>query len=70
MKEEFSERLNSVLKDRNISIKELSKKTNISEATLTNWLRSKSFPNRLKPVLALSNYLDLPLSFFWNHLKK
>lgn len=70
MKEEFSKKINLILEDRNISIEELSRKINVSKTTIENWVRGKSFPNRLKTILALSSYLELPLSFFWNLRQK
>lgn len=64
MREEFSVKLYDILKERNISEKELSIYIGVSEATVRNWLKGKSYPRRLKPILELSKYLEVPVSAF------
>ena len=62
MRREFSIRLVELIEERNIPIKELAKEINISKATVDNWLKGRTYPNRLKPILALSNYLNVSVA--------
>lgn len=64
MREDFSVKLYDILKERNISEKELSIHIGVSEATVKNWINGRSYPRRLNPILKLSKYLELPVSVF------
>lgn len=70
MEDNFAYRLFRLMNDRDLSSIELSKSINVSNATINNWLNGKSLPNKLKFILVLSDYFNVPPSYFWNVLKK
>ena len=64
MREGFSVKLYEIMKEKSISEKDLSINIGVSEATIRNWIKGKSYPRRLKPILKLSSYLEVPVSEF------
>ena len=44
----LGEKLNELRKEKGFTLTELSQKSGVSEATLINWLKGKTKPNRVK----------------------
>lgn len=59
----FSERLQRLLKERELTQNDLSKILNVSESTVGKWILQKAFP-RMGIIQKLAEYFNVPKSYF------
>lgn len=63
MKKLFSQRLTSIMQERNINQVELSKVLDVSESTVGKWILCKAMP-RMGIIQKLSDYFNVGKSYF------
>ncbi|MBQ3835443.1 MAG: helix-turn-helix transcriptional regulator [Elusimicrobia bacterium] len=62
----FVIKLLTVLKEKNLTQKELSKNLDIKEPIISRWMKGKSKPST-KSINKLANYFNVPVSYFYNN---
>ena len=59
----FIQRLTKLLKDNNITTKQLSEKVGISKARLDSWIKGKTQPQSAMKVIPIARYFKVSISY-------
>lgn len=62
MDEKYSIRLNELLEEKNMTQKELAQKSNVTEATISNYIKAKQLP-KLGVVEKIADVLDVSVDY-------
>ena len=57
---EIKEKIRKIMKDKNMSIYQLSLKSGVSEACIRNWYSKRNYAPNLEPLQKVANALDIP----------
>ena len=59
---EIKEKIKQLMKDKQITIYQLSLKSGVSEACIRNWYSRRNYAPNLKPLQKVANALEIPFS--------
>lgn len=65
---DFGTKLKKIRDERNISISEISRGTEICRKTIHEWEMGRRYPKNIDRIEILANYLNVPVLYFFDNL--